>query len=153
MHKARFVVASVPLLIMCCGCVYIPELGPARQSKLDLVGPAGSGKPIQVGVTSRDQLIERFGQPPLETLRARAMGFEFYRKIGYFAGLTGGPCGLAGPGPDVEIQWLYTEFDENGVLLRYHGKSRGDGLEWTDFIRGVPDQDGPRGTDPGNPYE
>lgn len=151
--KLLFAIASMLLLIMCSGCVYIPELGPARQSKLDLVGPAGSGKPIQVGVTSRDELVERFGKPPYQTLHRRAMGFVFYRKLGYFAGLTGGPCGLAGPGPDIEIQWLFTEFDDNGILLGYHASPRADKVEWWDFIRGIPDPDGPHGAWPVDPYE
>jgi len=138
--------------LLCAGCIYIPELGPARASKLDLIGPSGSGKPIQVGVTSRDEVVNRLGPPYYHTEHQRALGFVFYRKLGYIAGLQGGPCGLAGPGPDVREEDLWTEFDESGVLRRYHPGPPGDGVAWEDFIQGIPDRNIPPGDFPKSPY-
>jgi hypothetical protein len=134
---------QVVLLLLCTGCIYIPESGPASKSKLDLIGPSGSGKLVQVGITNRDEVEKHFGLPYRHTEHQRALGFILLRKVGYFHGLSPGPCVIAGPGPNVLEEALWAEFDETGVLRRYQACRPGDRFDWDDFIRSVPDKDDP----------
>ena len=109
-----------------------------------MIGPSGSGKLIQVGVSNRDEVLKRFGLPYRHTEHQRALLFTFYRKVGYYPWLSPGPCIIAGPGPAVLLESLLTEFDETGVLRRYDaGLEDSRRIGWDKFIESIPDKDDP----------
>lgn len=121
MSRHLLFAGSLFILLLATGCLYAPTPPEQRRTGIDLVGGPGSGRPIEVGIANRDDVLTKLG-PPNQT---RAYGQKILytytpllARRGYVG--IGGPCGFCGYYPwevrGRETLWL--SFDENRLLTR-----------------------------------
>ena len=139
---SRYILVSL-MAAMTAGCIYVPELGPARKSRLDAVqSDAAGGNKLKVGRSSREEILKTLGKPYRQTKRQLAIGYVYFRTYGHTVGMLGGPCGPSfGIQPDARVDELWLAFDETGTLRKVHPFPFGDQSKWSDFISDVPDED------------
>jgi hypothetical protein len=130
----------VTLLFLVAGCVYTPLKSPEVRSSL--IG-TGSHYPTQIGKTSRDAVIARFGLPTYSSRHYRACGYLFATDTGRATGLLPGPCTLYfGCTVVSEMDDIWLEFDADGILRRCEKRllsKYDDEKAWREFLKTVPD--------------
>lgn len=94
------------------GCIYIP----GAERPLEIPSPrldqlVGSGKPIRPGVVTRDQVIERMGQPTWRSAGNTSFLYTSWVNGGYWVMLPFIPIG-----PSTHIIAARLDFDADGVL-------------------------------------
>ena len=113
--------SSLFILLFSAGCLYAPASPEQRRTGVDLVGAPGSGRPIEVGVAKREDVVARLGPPKQTTDNGRSILYTYAPLLGRrgYVGL-GGPCGFCGYYPwEVRgYETLSLTFDESQILTR-----------------------------------
>ena len=113
------VMILVPLVWIMTGCIYFPffehrlDNGPNVR---ELVGEAGSDRPIRPGKVTRDQVVSLLGEAPYISADERALGYV--ARTG-FSSWVYPLCFFAAEPADQRVYVVRLVFAKDGTLERY----------------------------------
>jgi hypothetical protein len=150
--------AGLLLLLLHSGSVPIPLVEdprtPAGKPVRSLVGEQGSGRPMQLGVTTKAEARKQLGTPSFHTIHERAVGYHYVVPCTLWLSPLNLPIG-----PDFSFfckpfepahYYLFLEFDQAEVLHcfelhRVEGwvSEPGEHADelWQNFLNTVPEKD------------
>jgi len=139
-YRTRITLAM--LFVLAAGCIYTPLKSPEIRSSS--IGNTPDC-PIQIGKTSRDAVIAKFGLPGYSSRHYRACGYLFATNKGAVTGLLMGPCvPYFGSAEVSEMDDVWLEFEADGILCRCEKHlsnkfGNDDEKAWREFSKTVPD--------------
>ena len=109
-----YIIAIVTILFLCSGCLYVPY-----HRHINRVPDEKTLASIKEGVTSKEDILMMLGEPDRVLDNERIFLYWWQEDYGFFG------WAFSGGGPVRSTHWLYYEFDENNIIMKYEIKKRG----------------------------
>ena len=113
--RLQYWLISWALVLVLQGCIYIPTPQHALLKGRGMIEPEDT-ETLQDGVTTREAILLRFGEPDATLNQQTIFVYRWTRVQGYFA-IGGGYSAVGGPIGKTTL--LMFEFDAQNLLKRY----------------------------------
>lgn len=113
--RLKYALIFLFLLLSLQGCIYIPTPQHALLKGRGMIDPEET-ETMQVGVTTREAILLRFGEPDATLNQQAIFVYRWTRVQGYFA-IGGGYSAVGGPIGKTTL--LMFEFDAQNLLKRF----------------------------------